>query len=82
MPSLSSRRDHVVVGTKVAGPSGQMEWIRGGPLRVDGPNIREALEGSLRRLGTDYVDILHLHWPDRCDIRYLLRFIEVTGFQK
>lgn len=53
------------VTTKVAGPGG-MEWLRGGPVCLDGENITEALQGSLKRLGTDFVDVLLLHWPDRC----------------
>jgi aryl-alcohol dehydrogenase-like predicted oxidoreductase len=36
---------------------------------MDKANILEALDGSLRRLQTDYVDILHLHWPDRRECR-------------
>jgi aryl-alcohol dehydrogenase-like predicted oxidoreductase len=58
------REDHVLT-TKVAGPGG-MDWLRGGPLRLDGENIAAALEGSLQRLRTDHVDTLLLHWPDRC----------------
>lgn len=65
--SKHSPRSSVLVATKVAGPSGQMEWIRGGPLRVDARNIRSAIEGSLRRLGTDYIDLFQIHWPDRCE---------------
>ncbi|GMH32887.1 hypothetical protein BSKO_00721 [Bryopsis sp. KO-2023] len=61
----TKKRDEVVVSTKVCGPSGQMSWIRGGPHSLDRKNIKEAVEGSLRRLGTDHIDILHLHWPDR-----------------
>lgn len=51
--------------TKVAGPSGQMVWIRGGPHSLDRRNVLEAVEGSLRRLGTDYIDLYQTHWPDR-----------------
>ena len=59
------RREDVVVATKVTGPSGQMPWIRGGPPRVDARAIREACEGSLRRLQVDCIDIYQVHWPDR-----------------
>lgn len=58
-------RDSVVVATKVAGPSGQMTWIRGGPTSLDSRNIAEAIHGSLRRLGVDYIDLYQIHWPDR-----------------
>ncbi|KIZ07247.1 Protein tas [Monoraphidium neglectum] len=59
------RRDSIMVATKVAGPSGQMTWIRGGPASLDARNISEALDGSLRRLRTDYIDLYQIHWPDR-----------------
>lgn len=58
-------REDYVVGSKVAGPSGQMTWLRGGPARLDACNIADAIDGSLRRLRTDYVDLYQLHWPDR-----------------
>jgi aryl-alcohol dehydrogenase-like predicted oxidoreductase len=56
-------RDSVVLATKVAGPSRGMGWIRDGKL--DAPNIRAAVETSLRRLGTDYLDLYQIHWPGR-----------------
>ena len=59
------KRDEHRVTTKVAGPGG-MPWLRGGPERLDGANITAALNASLDRLQTDYVDTLLLHWPDRC----------------
>lgn len=58
-------RDSVVLATKVAGPGRNMAWIRGGPPSLDRANIREAVEGSLSRLGTDYIDLYQLHWPAR-----------------
>ena len=48
----------------MAGPGG-MEWLRGGPAALDGPNIAAAVDTSLARLGTDHIDLLQLHWPDR-----------------
>jgi aryl-alcohol dehydrogenase-like predicted oxidoreductase len=61
----TQRRETQHVTTKVAGPGG-MEWLRGGPATLDGENITEALHSSLRRLKLDYVDVMLLHWPDRC----------------
>ncbi|XP_051181335.1 uncharacterized protein [Lolium perenne] len=58
-------RDSVVLATKVAGPSGQMTWIRGGPAALDSRNITEAIDSSLCRLGVDYIDLYQIHWPDR-----------------
>jgi aryl-alcohol dehydrogenase-like predicted oxidoreductase len=58
-------RDRVVLATKVAGPRRRMDWIRGGPRALDRDNIRAAVEGSLRRLQTDYIDLYQLHWPER-----------------
>lgn len=58
-------RDRVVVATKAAGPGRGLDWIRGGPTAFDRGNLRAALEGSLRRLRTDHVDLYQLHWPAR-----------------
>ena len=58
-------RDKVVLATKAAGPARKMDWIRGGPLAFDLANLRRALEDSLQRLQTDYVDLYQLHWPAR-----------------
>lgn len=58
-------RDKIILGTKVAGANRKLEWIRGGPRALDRENIRAAIEGSLKRLQTDYIDLYQLHWPDR-----------------
>ncbi|GAA0332877.1 NADP(H)-dependent aldo-keto reductase [Sphingomonas oligophenolica] len=61
-------RDRVVIGTKVSGPGspvGDMSHIRGKDRRLDGENIRQAVEHSLRRLKTDYIDLYQVHWPER-----------------
>src|SRR6516162_7916509 len=53
----SGKRDKVILATKAAGPDATLPWIRGGKSRFDRADLRAALEGSLRRLKTDYVDL-------------------------
>jgi aryl-alcohol dehydrogenase-like predicted oxidoreductase len=55
-------RDDVILATKVAGPG--LDHIRGGP-RLTREHIHQAIDASLTRLNTDYVDLYQLHWPDR-----------------
>lgn len=57
-------RSDWVLASKVAGP-GRMEHIRDGNPRLDRKNIVAALDASLDRLQTDYLDLYQLHWPDR-----------------
>ena len=59
------QRERIVVATKVAGPSRNLGWIRNGPPALDRTNIRAAIDGSLQRLQTDYIDLYQLHWPER-----------------
>jgi aryl-alcohol dehydrogenase-like predicted oxidoreductase len=60
-------RDGVVVATKIAGPAGG--WfpavVREGRTGLDRHAIARAVDGSLMRLGTDYIDLYQTHWPDR-----------------
>ena len=64
-------RDAIILATKVSGPS--HGWFRS-PLRsghttLDRNNIVRAIEGSLAKLGTDYIDLYQTHWPDH-DLPY------------
>ena len=59
------KREELVISTKIAGPRRAIDWIRGGPKSLDEKNINEAVNNSLKRMKTDYVDLLYLHWPER-----------------
>lgn len=61
----SGKRQDVILATKVAGPSRGMGWIRNGENDLNAVNIRAAVETSLQRLQTDYIDLYQLHWPSR-----------------
>lgn len=58
-------RDKVIVATKIAGQGRPITWLRNGSLAVNRQNVRSAVEASLRRLKTDYIDLYQVHWPDR-----------------
>ena len=58
-----NNRNKVILATKVSGPG--LSWIRGGGLQYTKENISNALQGSLKRLQTDYIDLYQLHWPER-----------------
>lgn len=62
--NVSGKRDKVILGTKVTGPSPNLKYISPN-LGFSKERITEALEGSLKRLQTDYVDLYQLHWPER-----------------
>lgn len=61
----SGKRDKVVLATKIAGPAPNITWIREGKLNFSRASIFAAIETSLQRLQTDYVDLYQLHWPER-----------------
>ena len=57
------KRDEVILATKIAGPGDYTAHIRKSGFK--GSSIDDALDGSLNRLRTDYIDLYQLHWPER-----------------
>lgn len=58
------QRERLFIATKVAGP-GRRDWIRGGRTDLTRDVIAEAVDTSLDRLQTDYIDVYQIHWPQR-----------------
>ena len=60
-------RDKIILASKMASKSDGLEWIREGSenLGFDKKNMNAAIDASLRRLKTDYIDLYQLHWPER-----------------
>ena len=56
-------RNKIILASKISGPG--MSYIRGGGLQFSEKNISTAIECSLKRLKTDYIDLYQLHWPER-----------------
>ena len=56
-------RSKIILASKISGPG--MSYIRGGGLQFSEKNISTAIENSLKRLKTDYIDLYQLHWPER-----------------
>lgn len=59
------KRDDVIVATKIVGPGRDFQHIRDGQTRFTREHIAKAVDASLKRLQTDYIDLYQLHWPDR-----------------
>ena len=59
----TKKRNEVILATKVAGPA--RDYLRNGENSFTGPNLESALNNSLKRLKTDYIDLYQLHWPER-----------------
>ena len=59
----TKKRKEVILATKVAGPA--RDYLRNGENSFTGPNLESALNESLQRLKTDYIDLYQLHWPER-----------------
>ncbi len=56
-------RKDIILATKIAGPG--LKWIRGGGAQYSAKSIEDAVDASLKRLKTDYIDLYQLHWPER-----------------
>jgi aryl-alcohol dehydrogenase-like predicted oxidoreductase len=63
--SRPGMRERVVLATKVAGPSRNMDWIRNGSPDLTRADILKACDDSLARLKTDRIDLYQIHWPNR-----------------
>src|SRR5579883_546382 len=69
---VRQQRDKLIIATKIAGPGRGFRWLRDGKQAIDRKNIEQAVDASLKRLQTDYIDLYQIHWPDR----YVPRFGE------
>jgi aryl-alcohol dehydrogenase-like predicted oxidoreductase len=58
-------RDKIVLATKIIGPDSRFQKVRGGRNIFDRRNLTAAIDASLKRLQTDYIDLYQLHWPER-----------------
>jgi aryl-alcohol dehydrogenase-like predicted oxidoreductase len=54
---VKQQRDKIILATKVAGPSAHLTWLRSGQNHIDRVNVEAALNDSLKRLKTDYIDL-------------------------
>ncbi len=64
-----NNRNKVIIATKIVGPGKTFLHIRN-PLHINQEQILQAVEGSLKRLQTDYIDLYQIHWPERNTNRF------------
>ena len=73
-------REKIILASKIAGP--RCDWIRGGKNSYNEKNLGEAIDGSLKRLKTDYIDLYQLHWPERSTNCFGLREFNINEEEK
>ena len=81
----TKKRDKVILATKVAGPA--RNYLRKGKNSFAGKNLDDAINDSLKRLKTDYIDLYQLHWPERNvnnfgKLDYIHKENEWNGFEE
>ena len=81
----SEKREQLIIASKIAGPG--LSWVRNG-APISGQSVIEAVDGSLTRLKTDYIDVYQLHWPNRTSPHFAkhqpgqISFSHVNGEQE
>lgn len=65
-------RDKLIIASKVCGNESFVDYMREGDVKLDKRNIHQAIDATLKRLQTDYIDLYQVHWPDR-DTNYFGR---------
>ena len=73
-------REKIILASKIAGP--RCEWIRNGKNCYNEKNLGEAIDGSLKRLKTNYIDLYQLHWPERSTNCFGVREFNINEEEK
>ena len=65
-PNIKQQRDKLIIATKIIGTGRNYKWLRDDAIAaLSRKNILQAVDDSLKRLQTDYIDLYQIHWPDR-----------------
>ena len=65
-------RDSLIIATKITPAASHITYLRSGKNRLDRQNMQSAVDTSLKRLQTEYIDLYQVHWPER-DTNYFGR---------